>query len=153
MRAINHAVTGAVIGLTVTAPVAAIPLAFLSHYALDALPHYDDREKYPIGSDGFFVILIIDSMLCLALVALLFALNPNNWLLPSLCAFMATSPDLMWVPKFLYARKTKSNEEPDHKNPFLRFHSKIQKNTGPKGISIELIWLLAGIYIIFLISN
>src|SRR5690242_2115662 len=41
MTATNHALSGAVIALAVKNPVLAIPLAFVSHFVLDLLPHYN----------------------------------------------------------------------------------------------------------------
>jgi hypothetical protein len=40
----NHALTGALIGLSVANPVLALPLAFVSHLLQDTVPHYDPAE-------------------------------------------------------------------------------------------------------------
>ena len=39
MTATNHALTGAIIGFTVVAPLAFL-VAILSHFVLDAIPHF-----------------------------------------------------------------------------------------------------------------
>ncbi len=40
MTGFNHAVTGALIAGAVGNPFLAIPLAFASHFVLDAIPHF-----------------------------------------------------------------------------------------------------------------
>ena len=46
MTATNHALTGATIATLVRQPYLAIPLAFLSHFFCDALPHFDIKFKF-----------------------------------------------------------------------------------------------------------
>jgi hypothetical protein len=45
MTGFNHGMAGAVIALTVKQPVLAVPLAFLSHFATDMIPHFGLDEK------------------------------------------------------------------------------------------------------------
>jgi len=145
MTAPNHALTGAAIGLTVANPVLALPLAFLSHFVCDAIPHYD-----PPGEDGpvrfssrrfVYEFLVVGAGLCLALALLLAIVRPKHWLGAVFCAFLATSPDLFWIPRFLYARRT--NTEKPRRNWFLRFHSWVQWKTGPRLIWLELVWFVS----------
>ena len=44
MTATNHALSGALIGLAVMQPILALPLAFVSHFMLDAVPHFGFDE-------------------------------------------------------------------------------------------------------------
>src|SRR5665647_1622052 len=92
MRAINHAMTGAIIGLSVAAPVA-IPLAFASHFAMDALPHEGNLK---LSHKKNTVILAGDIALCFVLALIIFVVRPPYWWLAIVCAFLATSPDVMW---------------------------------------------------------
>jgi len=144
MTAPNHALTGAVIGLVVSNPALALPLAFLSHFACDAIPHYDSP-----GEDGprrfnskrfVYEFLVIGAALCLAIVLLLAVARPRHWLVAAICAFLAASPDLFWIPRFLYARRTYT--EKLQWNWFLQFHSWVQWKTGPKLIWLELVWFV-----------
>ncbi len=67
MRAINHAMTGAVIGLAITAPVVAMPIAFFSHFALDALPHFGfakANKTEQMSLAVFMNTLLIDIIFC-----------------------------------------------------------------------------------------
>ncbi|HSX06931.1 MAG TPA: hypothetical protein VLG92_04370 [Candidatus Saccharimonadia bacterium] len=143
MTAPNHALTGAVIGLTVTNPALALPLAFLSHFMCDAIPHYDmpgeDGPKRFKSKRFVYEFLVVGAGLCLAIVLLLAAARPQHWLVAACCAFLAASPDLFWVPRFLYARRT--NTEPPL-NRFLRFHLWLQWKAGPQLLWLELAWFV-----------
>lgn len=142
MRAINHAVTGAIIGLVVTNPVAAVAGAFMSHFALDAMPHHDDVRMH--RPNLFNAILGADALLCMLLVLALYILRSDNWFVPSLAAFAATSPDFMWMRSWLNGIDTKK----ELNNWFLRFHSKIQWSQTPRGIYMEILWFMAGMAIL-----
>lgn len=144
MMALNHAVTGAIIGLSVDEPALALPLAFVSHFALDAIPHYDppkpDGDVALFRSKKFvYEQLVLNGALCILLVICLAVAKPQQWFVAAVCAFLATSPDLMWLPKFQVARRTGKVEQPN--NPIARFHSRIQWLTNPKLIWLELVWL------------
>jgi hypothetical protein len=107
VTATNHALTGAAIGLLTGNPWLAIPAAVASHFVLDALPHFGLEGDIPkfLRSRGFTVMLASDAILCVLLVAVLALLRPEHWLLASFCAFMATSPDLLWINQYLKARR------------------------------------------------
>lgn len=140
MIAINHAMTGAIIGLVVSQPLLAIPLAFLSHFLLDAVPHFDQPggEEVYLRKQSFVLQLILDAFLCAVLVATLFLANPSNRLLASVCAFLATSADFMWLPTFWRLKHGQQLEWPNH--PLARLHTKVQWFSKPIGGFIELIW-------------
>lgn len=137
MRAINHALTGAVIGLGVGEPVAAMSAAFFSHFALDAIPHFGLR-KNDLGGKEFSDLLVLDAILCFGLIVLLFLLRPKHWLLATCCAFLATSPDFMWVGRYLRARAGRKSRP--LKNVILQFHHTIQWFERPIGLIVELAW-------------
>jgi hypothetical protein len=135
MTATNHALTGAIIGLTVGNPWLAIPLAFASHFVLDALPHYGPA-KSNIGSKRFRNYLTMDAALCILLVLLLGLSRSEGWIVAALCAFVATSPDVMWLPDFLRARQGKSERTIANRNAIVRFHSLVQWYQKPPGAII-----------------
>lgn len=138
MMATNHALAGALLGLSIGHPIA-LPLAFASHFALDSIPHYTD-ERLKISSKRFVYLLLVDAFLCFLLVTMLALVRPDQWLLAALCAFLATSPDFMWVGKFLRARRGEAEQALT--NPIMRFHSRIQWFTRPVGAVVELVWLV-----------
>jgi hypothetical protein len=140
----NHALTGAAIGLSVGNPLLAGTLAFVSHFVCDAIPHYDMDEldmARRIGSRQFIVTyLMIPALLCLLVVVCLAAARPERWLTAAVCAFLATSPDLFWLPRFIHVKRT--HVDPPLRNWFLRFHDRIQWKTGPHLIWVEAVWFV-----------
>lgn len=146
MTAPNHALTGALIGLTVHEPALAMPLAFLSHFACDAIPHYDsaleDGPKRFSSKEFIYVQLVAGAVLCFALVVCLAVTKPQYWLLAAVCAFLAASPDLFWIPRFVQSLRT--HKDPGAKGWFLRFHAFVQWKTGPQFWIVEAGWFVAG---------
>lgn len=150
MRAINHALTGAVIGTVISNPLIAGVAAFASHFVLDIIPHYDDEDFAPKQSKAFLVELIADATACLILVGILLAFHPD-WLQASICAFLGTSPDLMWTPRYLFVKK--HGYDPPLKNPILRFHDRIQWLTAPHFLFLEITWLAAMTSLLFTLTS
>ena len=150
MRAINHATTGAIIGLSVIAPIA-IPLAFVSHYALDAIPHHDDNT---LSHNKFTALLLGDLSLCVLLAAIIFFIHPPYWWLAILCAFIATSPDLMWFRQYWDRRSGKKSKSIERRCGIVRLHAKVQWFQKPIGLVVEIAWLLiTGLCLYFLLRS
>ncbi len=146
MRAINHSLTGALIGLSVVNPLIAIPVAFFSHYLLDVIPHFS-KEK--IDSLEFDIFLIIDALLCFILVIFLIINRPLSWQLAIACAFIAASPDFLSINHYLKEKRNK----PWKAGLYSRFASKIQWFEKPIGIVVEIVWLLAFTFCISFFIN
>ena len=143
MTAPNHAITGALIGLSLSGnPVLVVALSFLSHFVLDAVPHYDPPgdELARLTSRRFSVELYVQALLCAVIVVLLASSRHAHWLLAAICAFVATSPDLLWIPKFLSVRRT--HRLPSKPNWFWRLHHTIQWYTGSRLLWIEAVWFV-----------
>ena len=141
MTAINHAVTGASIGLISGQPIIALPAALLSHFVCDSLPHYgSSNANGTIASKGFRNYLIADASLCFLLVLTLYMLSPVNWLLAAICAFLAASPDFFWINRFRLIRAGKKW----HPNTFSKFAQNIQWFQRPVGVVVEAAWFIAG---------
>lgn len=148
MRAINHAATGAIIGLTIGNPVVALPLALISHFVLDAVPHHGwtGQDKAVLKRLDFKAMLIIDALLCFGLVLILFIIRPSNWLVAIIGAFLAASPDLYSLPRFLKSiGKTKSIKW----DRFRRFHKNIQWFERPIGVVVEIAVFIGAGFILF----
>lgn len=123
MLAINHALTGSLIGLSVGQPAVAIPIAFVSHFICDAIPHFGSAA--PVWSRRFKAMLGTDALVCILLVVLLAIVQPVHWQLAAVCAFVAASPDFLWVRKFIYGNR--------HKRESLTL-SRIDRFLGSEGI-------------------
>ena len=148
MTAINHALTGATIGLLVGIPGVALPAAFISHFICDMIPHFGVEKRRMtkmFRSHKFLGYLISDIALCGILVLALAVFQPEHWLLASVCAFLATSPDFIWVSKFQAARMKGKKEL---HNWFTRFSGGIQWFQRPIGAVVEIAWFAAGISVL-----
>jgi len=142
MISTSHVLGGTAIALAVKQPALAIPLAFLSHFVFDAIPHWDYGDK--AGTPLWWKIWFMDGIgsgLALLLVALA---DPQLAWVTVASGFSAELPDFFWV---YYLRAGK----PDWW--FFRFHKWIQWSETPRGLYYELgylamlivinVWLLA----------
>ena len=144
MTATNHALTGAFIGLAVGNPWIAIPAAFVSHFICDVLPHYDvpgPSKTARMRTKLFLnVQILLGGALCALIVLILAVSQPTHWVLASVCAFTATTPDLLFVPRYLQTVRT--GHDPWEKNWFWRFHYRIQWFQEPIGALVEFAWTI-----------
>jgi len=146
LRAINHALTGAVIGLVIGEPVIAVPAALASHFICDVIPHYggSDSSDDQVRSNWFRNLLVVDAVACLILVVLLAAANPKPWLLAAICAFVAAAPDLLSINRYLKIRGGHSWRP----NLYSKFSGGIQWFERPIGAWVEVAWFTAAIIVL-----
>lgn len=149
MTSSNHVMTGAVIAVAVKRPELAIPLAFLSHFVLDAIPHFGMYENDVIRRNKhwlFRTVLSVDLPLMIALLVVipqLAAAVVAPWIVFSTMA-AAILPDSVWVYRFIKEVKTQQWEPGGR---FVRFHQAIQWFEQPVGLVVELPWLGAMFFI------
>jgi hypothetical protein len=144
MRAINHAMTGAIIGLTVHEPLLAVPAAIASHFVLDALPHFGERID-SWTSPVFRFLLGMDAVLCFALVLTIFLIRPDYWLLAIVCATLAAGVDFIQARRyFRVALHHDLRGMPG--NIVESFHARIQWFQKPIGMVVEFVWAAAAAY-------
>ena len=124
MLELVHATAGGIIAYKIGSPLLSLPLAFLSHFVLDALPHWNpnlSREKKKqgrIGTKTMFVVFFD------CLIGLFFGLKIASLALPDvnkaifviLGCFAGILPDLVEAPYFFLNQKI----------PFLRGLVKFQ---------------------------
>lgn len=93
MLSTPHLLVGAAIVKTIPNPVISLPLAFLSHFALDSIPHWDGSPRTPFGlkTTGW---IIVDYLIGTSVVLLLTA-GLDNQALICLGAFLGTLPDFI----------------------------------------------------------
>lgn len=143
MTAPNHALTGAVIGLSISNPFVALPLAFLSHFVCDLIPHYDPPTVGAKRLDSrrfLYEFIILGAAICFLIVLYLAIARPEHWVNAAFCAFAAASPDLFWIPRFIHVKRT--GKDVVLRNWFLKFHSRLQWQTGPKLFWVEAVWFV-----------
>lgn len=146
MTATNHALTGAVIGLVTGEPLLALPAALVSHFICDAIPHFGSASppQVKLRNNSFRNYLVVEFCLCVLLVACLAFFRPEHWFLASACAFLATSPDLLWINRYLKIRRGKHWK----RSAYARFAGNIQWFEKPIGAAVEAAWFVAAIVVI-----
>lgn len=155
MTATNHVITGALVAAYVEHPFIAIPLAFLAHFAMDAIPHFritakNDMERF--NQRAFKKLLMADTAVAVLLIVviplLLYGIRP--WWLVVVCMMACASPDLAWGWRFFLALHKRIDKK---KNTFSRLHSLIQWSETQSGIYVELAWFLAVSLLVLLKSR
>lgn len=149
MRAINHALTGALIGLSVSQPAIAMPAAVISHFICDSIPHYgEDLTVMPaeqwLKTRKFRLILYADAFLCFGLVVLLMVKQPAHWWLPAACAFLAAGPDLLSFNRFARITADKTWRP----SAFSKFATGIQWFERPIGVAVEVAWFAGACFLL-----
>lgn len=135
MTGLNHSVTGALIGKLLPLPFA-IPLAFVSHFILDALPHFGEVfEKRKKLSRSIWVIDTSASIIFLG-----FLIFERQWAALS-CALIAMSPDSAWIYRFIVSERF-GRLPPKPENSFNAWHARIQRYESRKGLLFEAMWLI-----------
>ena len=145
MTATNHALTGALIGLIIGNPYIVVPVAILSHFICDALPHFGTIQD-PAGKNWFKRLLVLDASLCIVIVIVLAYNHPRHWLIAAISAFLATSPDLMWINKF--RRSQAGIKRVDRPPLLLRIHASVQWFEKPIGAIFEVAWAIMTIILL-----
>jgi hypothetical protein len=149
VRAINHALTGAIIGIVVSEPAIAVPAALASHYICDAIPHFDGANGEPaksnwVRSKTFKYSLYADAVLCGLLVLILAISQPFHWQWAAVCAFVAAAPDFLSIN--LYKRTLKKKKTKP--SLYNRFAGGIQWFERPSGAVVEVAWFSAALIIL-----
>lgn len=136
MTATNHGLFGAVVAIGLQRyPAVAIAIAPFTHFLLDAFPHFggdlDSKSK------AFFRILFADMTLAVVSTLYIAYLYPYIWWLVIVCAFVASSPDLMWL-WLEYIRPTPRKKWPW----YARLHAWVQWSQTGRGVIVEAIWFV-----------
>lgn len=135
MTATNHAITAANIALA-TKSWWAVPIALVSHFVLDALPHFGEpgieyrHSKFKLVA-SFDLVLFIGTFLLVLATA-----NQYIWVVLA-SGFMAVIPDSVWF--YRYYLEHKLGQLPS-RNKLTDFHAKIQWGERSWGWIIEIGW-------------
>lgn len=131
MTGLNHAATGITIALLVKRPEIALPLAFVSHFVLDMMPH----SKVALSKKAMTPYLIAEAIACTLLTVTCMMLFPEYWLLIGACAVLAFSPDFLWP--FYYKGQLRHVR---FFKQFYAFHKKIQWSETYRGWLVEVLY-------------
>jgi hypothetical protein len=105
MTSTSHALVSAAIAVAVPNPEVSLPLAFFSHFIMDAVPHWDfgtnwrSRSKLATGA-----IAIADTILGFTLAYFLFAWKVDVWILFAAVA-LGNLPDWLEAPYYIFFAK------------------------------------------------
>lgn len=144
MTMTNHMAVGAIVAYVIKQPTLALLLAFLSHFLLDALPHFGDNG---VAKEGYFsslkrTVVIIDCVFATLLLAWLIS---QHTLFAIVCAVAAVSPDFVWVYREIVI-KIWGSAKP--RNVITRFHEKIQWGEFPWGWIPEIGYLTGSLLVL-----
>ena len=137
MTLTNHLLAGAALAKFLPMPIA-IPLAFASHFALDALPHFgfrsiDERMRH---ITLFRAVIVLDGIAAAILAWWLLRSGHAAWMFVGLVAY---TPDMLWIYRFSVEEKF-GRVEPTKGNRFIQFHRNIQKYERMWGIAVEIVF-------------
>lgn len=141
MTGVNHIITGGVIGAVLPQPLIALPLAFLSHFILDMLPHYGDHpDDHLQTTRTIHRVILVDTMLGVIFFAMLLVWQPTHWPVIMAAGALAQVPDVVWLPNYIRVRKGVKQKT---YNSLMRFHKYIQwaESTKPFHKLFEAAWL------------
>ncbi len=146
MVAVNHMLMGAVIGAGFASPIV-VPIALLSHYVLDILPHYGSVGHGKRMDDHVWKVDTCITISLLIYISYFAQLDYRLWTLVG--AVVAVLPDLAWVYRFAVVERFGSIPPQPPKSFVNTFHADIQKLESPDRLWIEAVAFvgLLGIFI------
>lgn len=121
MIATNHALTGALIGIFVPLPYTPL-VALVSHFILDALPHFGNSDTVKPYTKPFKFLLFFDALGLVGVVIFSWHIAPLMWQTMAIGAIFAALPDVLWLfekkmPRlksyFTFAKRIQWSETPD----------------------------------------
>ena len=130
-----------------------MPLAFVSHFVLDALPHFGfrDNTQYRQHRSLHLSILTIDVLLSTLLIGWLIALHRFDLVF---CAIIAWSPDMVWVYRFVFMENFGRIPPPNtHNHRLINFHINIQKYERIWGLGVEIVYGVAILMLIIIVGR
>jgi hypothetical protein len=140
MTGLNHVLTGTAIALAVKQPLLIAPLAFLSHFLLDAVPHFGGTPFHVYGHKHFAKAMATDGLLAITALCTILFFAPALIIPILVGAFFGFLPDVFWL--YYY-----SHHEPQYW--FFRFHQAIQWFERPSGAIVEASYFILISTIIF----
>jgi len=166
MTATNHALTGAVIALVIKQPILAVPLAFVSHFVTDLVPHYNPpgmtRDKFQNYSESwseklaykpFRFIFGMDMLLFVLVLSSAFFITHSS--VSAFSSVAAASPDFVggfeYLANSLLGYKAKKS---GFWAKLADFHvRRLQWMERPWGIYVEIGWFAAMLSLILKIGR
>ncbi len=146
MLGLNHTTTAVLIAVTVKQPQIAAPLAFISHFVLDVIPHHGNDMEFEHNSSKFWPKIALDATLSVAVYLAAVMIWPDLTAVITACFVAALAPDLLWP----VAWRMKSRK--GLLWAFFKFHKGIQHESRG-GIWVEYAWALTTGVVLFMIKK
>lgn len=143
MTGFNHTLAGALVAVIVPPPVAPLA-AFLSHYAMDGLPHFGRDPRFIPYNRAFIRLLMVDALLCVSALLYALILFPDKWWLLIVCTAAATLPDFLWAVR---------EKAPGWLRLQYALHHRIQWGERPYGWVFEGMFTVAAAYGLWLLTK
>lgn len=151
-----HIIVGAVIGNYIDSPFWVITLSVLSHFVLDAIPHYDSGtihsgEKVIVFDKRDWALESLDFIISLSVFIYAYNISHGSWLvvMGMLATFLVDVFDKIFLIRIKNGKLTFCIET---KNPIIKFlnnmHKKVNFNLQPKywyfGVLTQIVILVGG---------
>jgi hypothetical protein len=143
MTGTNHALAGGLLAKYLPLPLA-LPLALVSHFFLDALPHYGLPNKKRNKSTFWKVFFVCDFIVAFSFAVLQISFHHYAIFLGGLVALV---PDFVWVSR---VAKSKSFDLSHNQHWFTTWHARIQRYERPWGLWVETPLAIVLFYFVFL---
>jgi hypothetical protein len=145
MTTSNHAFTGAAIALTVQQPFLGLLLALVSHFVLDALPHYGRESASLADWAKHRLTWAVEALNLIGLPLLIWLLWGQSWWVFG-AAVMAVAPDVTWMYRYFWYERFGLNPATW---ALTRFHINIQWGERPWGSIVELTFFVGVSAVLF----
>ncbi len=109
MLELPHAIVGAAIATAIPDPRISLPLALLSHFVTDYIPHWNPHLNTELKTTGHIstqskIIILVDAGAALMLGTYIAAAN-GNFVIIILACFLAVLPDVAEIPYYFLGMK------------------------------------------------
>jgi hypothetical protein len=151
MTGLNHAVTGALVAAAIDKPALALPAALLSHFVIDAIPHWNYRFNPDIARRQ--TVMLADLALSSALILILAVTVEANPYLIILGGLLGILPDAMWLRYFISGRSSVTGSPKRLINRLRKFHFWIQWSETSWGLAIEAVWFPLMLWLIYQVHH
>lgn len=144
MTTSNHLLVGTLIALTVKEPILVIPLALLSHFALDMLPHFGNTKTGLTATQIFRRYLSFEIFGIIGLVLLL-STGIYGFNLITLAAVVTVLPDLEWPVRYAFF-EARGKIPPATISS--KYHKKIQWCEREWAAVVEILFFVGGFWLL-----
>ena len=144
MTGLNHVLTGTVLALSIKNPVIAPLVSLLSHFILDAIPHFGNFTSiYAPYTKVFKRYLAVEAIGITLILVFALIFFTSSWWLIFVCSFCAIAPDIFWL---IEKRLLPENR---FRKMFYRLHQGIQWKERPWGWIIEVPYAALMVILLF----